>query len=326
MFDVVKKTSFSDEAIPGIKSWDSHIVSALIISDSNLNWFYTLLELIKIKSKQTHEIKSREIIKLFPSIDKKTKSDIWMSLQKVPIIIEDPKIHSGGSGITLNPNNTFSFRFRDKTRIIERNNILSEIFEKVILNNILEFIIHDSPLIKLDYAKEIISGCPPQSEEINFKNIYKKRFQGKDIKIEKKIEIASLLTVRQISAFFEMVDPEIHKQKQQDLVENKYYFRSYYDYLLDIADEALKVDRIFDKGDTQSLSVIRESSSSISTLIHPHINDSVNQEITQIDSRESIFIQASDWASGIARKIYEDGGCKQLKKIFNTIIVNGRVC
>ena len=92
--------------------------------------------------------------------------------------------------------------------------------------------------------------------------------------------------------------------------------------------QAISSDRFFDQGHPQSTAIIKGCFDAIEESLDYSEKglEAFNRgRVEELDSKESIHIQACDWASGIARNIYEFEGLKGLKERFSCVVFNSKI-
>ncbi|MCG7854013.1 MAG: DUF3800 domain-containing protein, partial [Methanosarcinaceae archaeon] len=90
--------------------------------------------------------------------------------------------------------------------------------------------------------------------------------------------------------------------------------------------QAVTNDRFFDEGHNPSVELIKKCFDEIGNALEAFSEDGEMQAIgsvSELDSKDSIMIQACDFAAGIARRIYREEGLKGLKERFRVVVFNG---
>jgi hypothetical protein len=135
------------------------------------------------------------------------------------------------------------------------------------------------------------------------------------------------LSARLCSAFFELIDPKAKRRIIEQLMD----YGS--DYLFIVPEfnrhllvQAVTNDRFFDEGHNPSVELIKKCFDQIGNALDAVSESGEMQAIGSIsvlDSKDSIMIQACDFAAGIARRIYQEEGLAGLKARFEVVVFNG---
>jgi hypothetical protein len=306
--------------------WHRVHIAASIKANQNLEWYFQLLAIIIHDNPGQKECKSDIAVSKLDQLDIKTESKIWGSLQDVLIIIIEPKTYIKEFGVRLAANYSFVLNNQGKELIIRRDdkeiyNFVDDMLKEEISNQIL----FASPIMPINYAITQLPISYGNDDFFTPENLLS-MISSKDSR--KKIMGTIMLAARLFVAFFEMIDPNSMMNILNQFIEYDQIllFPRYHAHLLK---ETLSSHRYFCSGDFQSLEIIKSCVNEIEkrlsyvydeeTMPHPEV-EAVDK---RVNSEKNIYIQAADWAIGIARDIYEKGGVEGVKKKFKYVIFNG---
>jgi hypothetical protein len=317
--------TFADESWQS-NFWAEHIVLAHINLKQNLDWFYELLSKLRRENPELEEFKSHMVINLMNKLDADTRKRIWQKIQDTIIIVQDPKEYIRESGLSILPDGSFKFRYEGKELLVERHDKHFKHLNEMLQKELSRLILIESPITKIGFSLSEIPLLHPRGNFFSPEQILS-LIGKKDSK--KEVMGVIKLAARLCSAFIEVIDPRTRKR----ILEQFYSYESHFLFLLphyhkEMLKQAVSSDRFFDKGHQQSTDIIKQCFDAIEESL-TYGEDGIETfrygRVSELDSKESIQIQACDWASGIARNIYEREGLKGLKERFNCVIFNGKI-
>jgi len=319
------RATFADESWQR-NFWFEHIVLAHINFNQELDWFYQLLHNLRRDDPYVEEFKAHKAIELLKKLDIKIKKRIWKSLQDTIIVVQEPREYIKNTGVEVMPDSSLKFSYKGKELTIGKThkdyNSMNSKLQKYLAKSILI----DSPISKINFSLSDLPSIYPTEKFFSPENILS-LIDKKDSK--KEVMGTIKLAARLCSAFFELLDPQITRK----IIEQLYQYESDIFFVLpkyhqEILRKAISSSRFFDKGHESSVNIIKQCFEKIEKGLKYHMDDEnsfLQVEVKELDSKDDIRIQACDWASGIARNIYEDKGLKGLKEKFSCIIFNGEI-
>lgn len=319
------RATFADESWKK-NFWFEHIVLAHINLSQELDWFYQLLFNLRQDNPDVKEFKAYKVIELMSKLDINTRKKIWKSLQDTIIVVQDPKDYMKSTGIEVLQDGSFRFRYKDSDLTIDRSHGDYKPLNEQLQKQLCKLILIDSPISKICFSLNELPGIYPRNEFFTPENILS-LINKKDSK--KEVMGTIKLAARLCSAFYELIDP----QTQRRILEQLYQYESDFffflpDYHQKILKQSISSNRFFDKGHKMSIDIIKKCFEIIGNNLEydKENTDSLYYgEVEELDSKDNIMLQASDWASGIAYSIYEQKGLKGLKEKFSCIIFNGEI-
>lgn len=301
--------------------WHRVHIAASIRRNQILEWYFELLKIIIHDSPGQKEYKSNITVSKLYQLDPKTQARIWNSLQDVLIIIIEPKTYIKEFGIRLAADYSFVLHYQGKELIIRRDD--KEIYnslDDLLKEHISNLILLASPISPINYSITQLPVLYGNDHFFTPENLLS-MINTKDSK--KKIIGTIKLAARLFVAFFEMIDPYTGKDILSQILEYDLIapFPKYHALLLR---ETLSSHRYYDSGDAQSIEIIKSCVMEIERLTYLYEEEMIpHPKITELNSQDNIYMQAADWAIGIARDIYEKGGVEGVKKKFKYVIFNG---
>lgn len=318
------KGTYADESWHG-NLWDVHVVLAHINFNQDLDWFFQLLYNLKRNQPNVKEFKASSAIELLEQVDIKIKELIWKTLQDSIIVVQDPKEYMKESGVNLLKDGSLQFIYKDYNYVLDKGHKEFAQFNEILQRHLAKIILNSSPVANINFS---IGELPILPRKVNFfspENILELIDRKNDSRSE--IIATIKLSARLCSAFFDLIDPASKRR----VIEQSFEFGS--DFLVGISEfhrrllrQAIKNNRFFDKGNTPSVRIISQCFERIGDCLEPPIeNDKrpIAGKVEEFDSKESIMVQACDFAAGIARKIYESQSLKGLRERFRYVIFNG---
>ena len=317
--------TFADESWKS-NFWAEHIVLAHINLNQNLDWFYELLSTLTRENPELKEFKSHVVIELMNKLDADTRKRIWQKIQDTIIIVQDPKEYARDSGLSILPDGSLKFRYEGKEFVISKNDKNYKPLNEMLQKKLSQMILMESPITKISFSLGEIPLLGPRTDFFSPEHMLS-LIDKKDSK--KEVMGVIKLAARLCSAFIEVIDPQTAKR----ILEQFYSYESDFLFLLpqfhkEMLKQAVSSDRFFDEGHKQSTDIIKQCFDTIEETL-TYDEDGIETfscgQVSELDSKQSIQIQACDWASGIARNIYEKEGLRGLKERFSCVIFNGKI-
>jgi hypothetical protein len=194
-------------------------------------------------------------------------------------------------------------------------------YDDLLKDTISKLVLISSPVISVGGSLSELIVAPRREDFFSPENILS-LISHKDSK--KKVIGAIKLTSRLFVTFFEVIDPETRKRILEEMIEYgpRWEVSPFHCSLLR---EALSIDRHFDDGDTQSVEIIKRCVEEVeSSLKYFYDEDSLPHPIIdEVKSEISPYVQAADWATGIACDLFEKNGISRVKQKFKYVIYNG---
>lgn len=319
------RATFADESWQK-NFWFEHIVLAHISFSQELDWFYQLLYNLKHDEPDLEEFKAYKAIELLRKLDNTIKKRIWKSLQDTIIIVQEPREYIKNAGVEVMPDCSLRFRYKGKELTIRKTHKDYNSINKKLQKYLADSILRDSPISKIKFSLCDLPNIYPTENFFSPENILS-LIDKRDNK--KEVMGTIKLAARLCSAFFELLD----SQTTRKIIEQLYQYEHDALFVLpkyhqEILRKAISSSRFFDKGHESSVNIIKQCFEKIEKGLNYYIDDEnsfLHVEVKELDSKDDIRIQACDWASGIARNIYENKGLKGLSEKFNCIIFNGKM-
>lgn len=302
--------------------WHRCHVLAQIKNNQNLDWFYRLLRIIQNSSPGEDEYKSDLAIIKLSTLDRENQKIIWNTLQDVMIVIVEPKRYLKELGVEITDDYSYVARvYGERFTVNRTDRDRYNYFDDLLKDTISNLVLVSSPIISVGDSLSQLVVLPRREDFFSPENILS-MINQKDSK--KKVIGAIKLTSRLFTTFFEVIDPDTRKRILAGMIESGSLWEAspYHSMLLK---EALSRDRYFDEGDTQSVDIIKRCVQEVESSLHYFYDeDSLPHPIiAEIDSEQSPYIQAADWATGIARDVYGKSGIEGVKQKFKYVIYNG---
>jgi len=317
-------STFADESW-GKNFWFEHLVLAHVDLNQDLDWYSTLYYYLKKKEPDVSESKAYKAIDLLDKLDEEIQKRIWKSLQDTIIAILDPKKYIKILGIEVLPNADFRMQYEGKEIIVNRGDGSYSFLNTKLQKYLARWILEDSPLLEAKISISEASFISPRDEFFTVENILS-LINKKDSKNE--VMGVIKLAARLFSAFFDLIDPDAKKR----IIEQLFQYESDFiwaapKYHHELLKKSISSSRFFHEGDKQSISIIKRCFDNIETKLSYYSDDSIIPKgiVGELGFKDDIRMQAADWASGIARNIYENKKLKGLKEKFNCIILNGKI-
>jgi hypothetical protein len=317
-------STFADESW-GKNFWFEHIILAHIDINQDLDWYSTLYFYLQKKEPQFNEFKAYKVIDLLSKLDNKIQNKIWKSFQDVIIVILDPKEYIKMLRIEVLSNGDFKMKYEGKEIIVNKGDSLYSFLNTKLQKFLARWILEDSPLLETEFSISKVSLLSPKDNFFTVENILS-LINRKDSK--KEVMGVIKLASRLFSAFFELIDPDTKRR----IVEQLFQYESDFIWAVPVYHRALlkksiSSDRFFHEGDRQSISVIRKCFDNIEKKVSYYSDNIIVPKgiVEELGFKEDVRMQAVDWASGIARNIYENEELQGLRKKFSYIILNGKI-
>ncbi len=304
--------------------WHRCHVLAQIRQDQNLDWYFRLLSMVRKNPPDKKEYKSDVTVKILKALGKEHQGTIWNTLQEVMITIYEPKQFIRELGVEIERDYSYKVRINGKSLLIKPadRDVYCALDDRL-KNAISELILSSSPIISVGNSFSQLAVVPRKEDFFSSENILS-MINQKDSK--KKVIGAIKLASRLFIAFFEVIDPGTRKRIMDQLIEYGLLWEASQFHSL-LLKEALSRNRHFDKGDSQSIEIIKDCVKELESSLECVYDEDLlpHPVIDELDSALSPHIQAADWASGIARDIYERAGIGGVKKSFKYVIYNGKI-
>ena len=309
------------------ESWASNffltpIILAHIRFDQSLDWFYELLDkLNRIYGKTEH--KAYKAIEILENLTEYEKRKVWRTLAKTVIVVQDPRLVLKESGFIFMEDGSIKYKYEGKELIIQRNDANYDFISKLIIKYLNYHFFMSSPLSSINSYLGLLSVSRPGIKLISPDDILK-TFSKAD---RKSIINTIKFTARAASAFLEVIEKDQLKNIINFISENRdVLFNSIPAHATNILKYLISFNRFFDKGHTLSVEAIEKIFNIIYKSLTYDMEESFEPGIVkELDSKESIHIQACDWAAGIARHIYEKKGIEGLRSKFEFVVFNGKI-
>lgn len=318
------KSTFVDESFRKSGFWFIPIIVAQINFNQELDWFHELhFNLIQIYP-SAEKLKANKAIELLYKLDIRTQNKIWNSLQDTVIAIVDPIVYIKKLGIEVLPNADFKIQYEGREMLIDREHEGYSFLNTKLQKDLAKWILIDSPLLKINFSLKEISLLPPKE---NFFTIEK--FLSLINKDDSRKEVMGAIktTARMYSTFFDLIDPE----KRRRIMEQLFQYESDFiwavpEYHRELLRKSISSNRFFHEGHASSVSIIKKCIDDIATKLSYYTDDPIPQvTVKELAFKDDIRMWAVDWASGIARNIYENEGVEGLRRRFKYIILNGKI-
>jgi hypothetical protein len=304
--------------------WHRCHVLAQIKDNQNLDWYYRLIRLIQASSPGKKEYKSDSVIDKLNALGRENQKTIWNTLQDVMIVIVEPKCYIKELGVEITEDYSYVVQVNGKRFTINRTDrSMYNYYDDLLKNTISNLVLISSPLISVGGSLSQLAVAPQREDFFSPENVLS-MINQKDSK--KKVIGAIKLASRLFIAFFEVIDPDTRKRILAEMIEYEPIWEAS-PFHLSLLREALSSNRYFDEGDTQSVDIIKRCVQEVeSSLRYLYNEDSLPHPIiSEVDSEQSPYVQAADWATGIARDIHEKDGVDGIKHMFKYVIYNGEM-
>jgi hypothetical protein len=304
--------------------WHRCHVLAQIKNNQNLDWFFRLLKIIQNSSPGGEKYKSDAAINKLNTLDKKNQKIIWNTLQDVMIVIVEPKSFIKELGVEITEDYSYVVRLNGERCTFSRSDRdIYNAYDDLLKNTISDLVLVHSPIFSVGISLSQLVILPRREDFFSPENVLS-MINQKDS--NKKVIGAIKVASRFFIAFFEVIDPDTRERIVAEMIEYEPIWDAspFHSLLLK---EALSSDRYFHRGDTQSVEIIKRCVQEVeSSLQYLYDEDSLpHPKIDEVGSEQSPYVQAADWATGIARDTYEKGGIDGVKKKFKYIIYNGEM-
>lgn len=325
-FDVGNiKSTFVDESWRRSDFWFVPIIVAQINFNQDLNWFHELLFNLKQIYPFPVKLKAKKAIELLHKLDINIQNKIWKSLQDTVIAIVDPIKYIKKLGIEVLPNADFRIRYKGREMLIDREHESYSFLNTKLQKELARWILEDSPLLEINFSLNEISLLSPKENFFTIEN-----FLSLINKNDSKREVMGIikLTARMYSTFFDLIDPETKRRTIEQLFQYESDFIwAVPEYHRKLLRKSISSNRFFHEGHKPSVSIIKKCFDNIETKISYYTYDIIIPKgiVKELSFDDDIRMQAVDWASGIARNIYENKGIEGLRRKFSYIILNGKV-
>lgn len=323
-----KAFSFTDDASPDTRKTKRRNVS---ISGqvrrqnfrNSLNWYYEFLFLCRhIKG----EVKGRpHVVNAYKTLSTYSRTKIWETLKEVQINITDPlpyqvETESLYKKITNK---------KDTIEMVRQRAISNDPSAKILLeklnNQTAERILLDAPSRRLSFDIYFAQNPMAIYADEEFANMFPKLpdYEIDISRLKSKspgaiIRAATEYTAKSASVFTDAIEACFEKP----------YFHHHP--LFNPVFNALRHSHAFDKGNKQYIDLMEDERKEISMQIsrrerfNPYGRKSLLKLEGDVESKESYYIQASDFAAGIASHLYEDDGIFTITSHFEYVMFNGK--
>jgi len=295
---------------------------AQIKDNQNLDWYYRLLKLIQASSPGEKEYKSDLAIKRLALLDRENQKIVWNTLQDVMIVIVEPKHYMKELGVEITDDYSYVARvYGERFKVNHTDRDRYNYFDDLLKDAISNLVLVSSPIFSVGDSLSQLVVAPRREDFFSPENILSMISQRDS---RKKVMGAIKLTSRLFVTFFEVIDPGTRKRILEEMIEYGPRWEAS-PFHCSLLKEALSFDRHFDDGDTQSVEIIKRCVEEVeSSLKYFYDEDSLpHPVIDEVKSETSPYVQAADWATGIARDLYEKNGIGGVKQKFKYVIYNG---
>lgn len=312
--------SFSDDSSPDSRMTSGHRVSITgqVIRERSLNWYYDLL---KYFPDVPGELKSEGVVARFNSMPLRTRDEIWSQLRHVRIHIVDPRPYRDQT------ENLLRESWRDKhapvllQRAVAEGQPWAKQLAKMMAELVAESIVRDSPAARvLEFSRLI-------RDELIFSEVDLRgtspiipvhRFGSANRAL---VDKATRWAAKS-SAVFQPVLDTLNESGGGD---------PFLPFATERATRMRMLRRMepthaFDAGDDQQLRLLEEARQNVLSelTVDGPLFMKPKRGITKVASENSYFIQAADFASGIASNIYTFYGLLGVVSKFEYVTYNGR--
>jgi hypothetical protein len=304
--------------------WHRTHFLADVRSSRSMEWYFRLLRDMPLSFPDVKKYKSSFAVKMLRLMDKNSQTDVWKSLQDVMIVIFEPKEILKKFGVSIGAGDSYIVTYKDvQYQIRKADQEMYEYYDGLIKDLVCDAALGSSPITTLGYSLSQLIVAPRTADFFTPENILSMigKTEGRK-KVIGAIKLASRLFV----AFFEVTDPATQKRVASEIVERGLTLGASPVHAA-LLRETLSVDRYFDRGDALSINIIKSCVEEIgSSLKYFYEEETLPRPIIGESSfDESPFIQAADWAVGIARDVYEKSGIEGVKQKFKYVIYNGEM-
>lgn len=320
------KATFVDESFRKSNFWFIPIIVAQINFSQHLDWFYQLLFKLRQIYPPAEKLKANKAIELLYKLDIRTQNKIWNSLQDTIIVIVEPKEYIKKLGIEVLPNGAFKFRYERKEMLIERDDEAYSYLNTMLQKNLSKWILQDSPLLNINFSLSEISLLSPKENFFTIENFLSLINKKDDSR--KEVMGTIKLVARMCSTFFDIIDPEEKRRTMEQLFQYESDFMwAVPEYHRELLRKSISTHRFFHEGHSPSVSIIKECFDNIATKLSYHTDDIIIPKgiVVELPFKDNIEMWAVDWASGIARNIYENEDIEGLTRKFKYIVLNGKI-
>ena len=326
-FDVEDtKATFVDESFRKSNFWFVTIIVAQINFSQDLDWFYQLLFKLKQIYPTAEKLKAKKAIELLYKLDIRTQNKIWNSLRDTVIAIVDPIKYIKKLGIEVSPEGNFIITYKGREMLIDRDHEGYFHLNTMLQKELAKWILRDSPLLDINFSLSEIRLLSPKENFFTIENFLSLINKKDDSR--KEVMGTIKLVARMYSTFFDLIDPESKRGIMEQLFQYESIFiRAVPEYHRELLRQSISSDRFFHEGHSLSVSIMKECIENIATKLSYYTDDDATPQIIieELSFKGNIQMQAVDWASGIARNIYENEKIDGLKRRFRYIIFNGKI-
>lgn len=319
------EASFADESWES-NFWFEHIILAHINHSQNLDWFFELFSILRREHPELKEFKAHTAIEIMSRLDLNARKRIWQKLKDAIIVVQEPKAYAKAAGVFILPDGSLNFRFEGKDFLVPPGHKDFKPLNELLQKTLSKWMLFDSPISRIGFSLSEIPLLHPKADYFSPDNIL--ALIGKKDSRKEVMGVVKL-AAKLCSAFIDVLDDNARKR----IIEQFYEYGG--DFLLavpqyhqDLLKRAISSDRFFDTGHAASTAIIKSCFDAIDeSLTYPGDSPSISArgKVGELDFKESVYIQACDWAGGIARSIYDREGIKGLKEKFKCVIFNGDI-
>ncbi len=319
------KATFVDESFRKSDFWFIPLIAAQINFNQDLSWFHEILFKLKQIYPTAEKLKANKAIELLYKLDIRTQNKIWNSLQDTVIAIVEPKEYIKKLGIEVLPDDAFKFRYERKEMRIGRDDEGYSHLNTMLQKYLAKWILQDSPLLDINFSLSKIPLLSPKENFFTIENFLSLINKKDDSR--KEVMGTIKLAARMYSTFFDLIDPKEKRRTMEQLFQfEPVFIHAVPEYHRELLRKSISSDRFFHEGHEPSVSIIKKCIDNIATKLSYHTDDTIPQGIvTELAFKDNIEMWAVDWASGIARNIYENEDIKGLARKFKYIILNGKI-
>ena len=319
------KSTFVDESFRRGDFWFIPLIAAQINFNQDLDWFYQLLFKLRQSYPTAEILKAKKAIELLYKLDIITQNKIWNSLQDTVIAIVEPKEYIKKLGIEVSPEGNFIITYKGREMLIDKDYEGYSHLNTMLQKELSKWILIDSPLLDINFSLSEIPLLSPKEKFFTIENFLSLINKKDDTR--KEVMGTIKLVARMYSTFFDLIDPEEKRRTMEQLFQYESMFIfAVPEYHYELLRQSISSDRFFHEGHEPSVSIIKKCIDNIATKLSYQTDDTIPHGIVaELAFKDNIEMWAVDWASGIARNIYENENIEGLKRRFKYIILNGKI-
>lgn len=285
--------TFADESYGDNPNLPGAMVMAQFPHDAEMTWHAALLGQLR-----TTEVKYAEFRRKRASLPRPLEARVLRGMRQAAIGIVDDREHM------TNAQSVVENRFKKRLKDVDGRARAK--LERVIAHVAGAYVLAESPLGR-------VAGF---LGELDIAEIVRKQGNRRNI---------DTLAVRSVGVFLELVDPAVSDAREQLGDSRPFPADEHPDAAL--FRQSSKISRVFDEGNRKVTDTIRQVREQVEWHLQNDVEEpSVVGVTTEISSKVSPHVGASDLASGYARDLYESSdGKRRVADAFNLVVLNGTV-